>query len=92
MKVRHPWIWKPSGRRDAAAVQLPLARDAGGIWRSDWTPLLEVLKDDHLGPAVRAATFHASLARTLCEQALAVRRHSGVSRVGFCGGVFRIAP
>ena len=33
--------------------------------------------------------FHASLALALFEQALAIRRHSGVSRVGLSGGVFQ---
>jgi hydrogenase maturation protein HypF len=39
--------------------------------------------------AVRAALFHASLAQALCEQALAVRNHSRVTRVGLSGGVFQ---
>jgi hydrogenase maturation protein HypF len=33
--------------------------------------------------------FHASLAQTLCAQALAVREHTGVTRVGLGGGVFQ---
>ena len=33
--------------------------------------------------------FHSSLARVLCDQALAVREHSGVTRVGLGGGVFQ---
>ena len=33
--------------------------------------------------------FHASLAHTVCEQALAVRGHTGVTRVGLTGGVFQ---
>ena len=33
--------------------------------------------------------FHATLAQALCEQALAVRDRTGVSRVGLSGGVFQ---
>ena len=73
----------------AEGVMLPLTRDAEGIWRSDWAPLLPSLTDTHLDRAVRAAGFHATLAQALCAQALAVRRETGVSRVGLCGGVFQ---
>ena len=73
----------------AAPVVLPLAQDANGLWRSDWAPLVAALLDTRADPAVRASTFHASLAHTLCAQALAVREASGVSRVGLSGGVFQ---
>jgi hydrogenase maturation protein HypF len=33
--------------------------------------------------------FHSSLARVLCDQALTVREHTGVTRVGLGGGVFQ---
>jgi len=72
-----------------APVSLPLARDAAGVWRSDWAPLIEVLRDARRSPAVRAEMFHSSLAQVLCDQALAVRKHSGVTRVGLGGGVFQ---
>jgi hydrogenase maturation protein HypF len=39
--------------------------------------------------AARASLFHASLAQALCEQALAVRDQSRVTRVGLSGGVFQ---
>ena len=70
-------------------VSLPIARDAAGIWRSDWSVLIPPLLDDrHTAPA-RASQFHASLAQALYEQALAVREETGVARVGLCGGVFQ---
>jgi hydrogenase maturation protein HypF len=72
-----------------APVALPLARDAGGIWRSDWSPLLAALLEHQVEPGARAAMFHASLARVVCEQALAVRGDTGVTRVGLTGGVFQ---
>jgi hydrogenase maturation protein HypF len=71
------------------AVVLPLARDAAGIWRSDWAPLLPVLQDARIAPAARARYFHAALARALCAQALTARRETGVNRAGLCGGVFQ---
>ncbi len=60
-----------------------------GIWRSDWAPLVAALLDARRTAAARAAMFHSSLAQALCEQALAVREHSGVTRVGLGGGVFQ---
>jgi hydrogenase maturation protein HypF len=45
--------------------------------------------DANIAPACRAALFHATLAQALCEQALAVRNQTGVSRVGLSGGVFQ---
>jgi hydrogenase maturation protein HypF len=70
-------------------VVLPLVRDAAGIWRSDWAALLPALLSAQHTPANRAAAFHASMAQTLCEQALAVREDTGVTRVGLSGGVFQ---
>jgi hydrogenase maturation protein HypF len=70
-------------------VSLPLSCDPMGIWRSDWAPLVQALLDERRSVAVRAAIFHASLAQALCEQAIAVRKGSGVARVGLCGGVFQ---
>jgi hydrogenase maturation protein HypF len=75
----------------AQAAALPLARDAQGIWRADWEPLVRELLDPATAPAVRAAAFHARLAQTLCDQAVQVRRQNGVGRVGLCGGVFQNA-
>jgi hydrogenase maturation protein HypF len=73
----------------APPLALPLARDAAGIWRSDWAPLVPAMLDARRAPAERAAMFHTSLAQALCEQALAVREHTGVARVGLGGGVFQ---
>jgi hydrogenase maturation protein HypF len=73
----------------AAAIELPLARDAMGIWRSDWAPLVPLMLDSRRTAADRAATFHASLAQALCDQALAVREQTRVARVGLSGGVFQ---
>ena len=73
----------------ASPVALPLGRDNTGVWRSDWAPLLLMLLDTQQPPTLRAASFHTSLAQTLCDQAILVRGESGVSRVGLAGGVFQ---
>ena len=78
-----------AGADAAEPVALPLERDAAGVWRSDWAPLLPMLKDTQLDPAARARRFHATLAQALCAQALAVRGETGVARVGLSGGVFQ---
>ena len=70
-------------------LKLPLMRETTGLWRSDWRPLVAAMLDERPSPAVRAAMFHTSLAHALYDQAIAVRGHSGVARVGLCGGVFQ---
>jgi len=87
----------PAG--SAAPVAVPLQRDADGVWRSDWAALLPALADPQADLAAaglatasvaeRAQLFHSSLAHALCAQALAVRRETGVERVGLSGGVFQ---
>ena len=44
-KARRRCGWKRSVTEPAAPVALPLARDARGVWRSDWAPLLPALLD-----------------------------------------------
>jgi hydrogenase maturation protein HypF len=84
-----PMLLEALGEDAVPPVLLPLARDAGGVWRSDWAPLVAAMRDTRRTPAVRAAMFHSSLAQALCDQALAVREHTGVARVGLGGGVFQ---
>ncbi|MFP5410645.1 MAG: carbamoyltransferase HypF, partial [Gammaproteobacteria bacterium] len=74
---------------EGVAVPLPLARDALGIWRSDWAPLLPLLSNDALSVAERAAAFHASLAQALVDQAVRLRDETGIATVGLTGGVFQ---
>ncbi|MGO8829570.1 MAG: carbamoyltransferase HypF [Steroidobacteraceae bacterium] len=74
---------------EGEAVAVPLTRDPSGIWRSDWSALLPTLLDTGVDPAARANAFHSSLARALFEQAVVVRRQSGVTRVALSGGVFQ---
>lgn len=71
------------------AVELPLARDPFGLWRTDWAPLLPMLGDTAHPPAERAARFHLSLAQALVEQAKQLRTQTGIRSVGLTGGVFQ---
>jgi hydrogenase maturation protein HypF len=64
------------------AVELPLAADADGVWRSDWAPLLPVLADEALEVGARAGIFHESLARVILEQALRIRSQTRFEAVG----------
>jgi hydrogenase maturation protein HypF len=69
-------------------ITLPLQRD-GGVWRTDWSPLLPLLLARDRPPAERATAFHASLAGLLGAQACQLRQEHGVRQVGLAGGVFQ---
>lgn len=69
--------------------ELPLSRDAAGLLRVDWSPLLEDLADQSRPPAERAAMFHESLAHALVQQVLELRRQTRFDAVGLAGGVFQ---
>ncbi|MFZ0106764.1 MAG: carbamoyltransferase HypF, partial [Thiobacillus sp.] len=70
-------------------VELPLQRDADGLWRTDWAPLLPMLGDDTLPAAERTARFHLSLAQALVDQASQLREQTGIGSVGLTGGVLQ---
>jgi hydrogenase maturation protein HypF len=72
-----------------APVSLPLSRDAAGVYRTDWAPLVAMLADTRQPVRVRAGSFHASLAAALVDQAVAIRADTGVQRIGLSGGVFQ---
>jgi hydrogenase maturation protein HypF len=72
-----------------APVTLPLSRDATGMWRTDWAPLVAMLMNDDQPVGVRAGRFHESLAQALLDQAVAIRADTGVRYVGLAGGVFQ---
>jgi hydrogenase maturation protein HypF len=73
----------------AAPVGLPLERDAMGVWRTEWSPLVTVMRDARRSAAERAAVLHSSLAHALYAQAMTIRQHTGVNQVGLGGGVFQ---
>jgi len=71
------------------AVPLPLPCRSDGVLQADWAPLVALLLDETRSPRRRAAAFHASLARCLVDQAIAVRHSHGAFAVGLTGGVFQ---
>jgi hydrogenase maturation protein HypF len=78
-----------AGNGDCEAIRLPLTRDALGLWRTDWAPLLPMLADSTRPLAERAARFHLSLAQALVEQARHLCAQTGIRSVGLTGGVFQ---
>lgn len=77
--------------RDGSALELPLQADADGLLRCDWTPLIAAMRDTDRPRRERAATLHATLARTLRRQAERLREHWAFTRIGLTGGVFQNA-
>ncbi|MGR8931982.1 MAG: carbamoyltransferase HypF [Gammaproteobacteria bacterium] len=73
----------------AEGIPLPLCTVDGGLLVSDWSPLLEVIKDKTRALSERASLFHASLALVIAEQSLAFREKYGVKKIGLSGGVFQ---
>lgn len=70
------------------AVAIPI--DPGPTpWQCDWSPLLVHLLDHRLPAGQRAADFHASLARLICDTALKAAETLPFTRVGLTGGVFQ---
>jgi len=70
-------------------VPLPLCRDGGGIWRTDWAPLIAHLLRQDVTACRLAADFHATLAHALVAQARAVAEEAPFDAVGLTGGVFQ---
>ncbi len=70
-------------------VALPITRDADGLDRTDWAPLLPILTDRGISPPERAGIFHATLAAALCDQAARIAHVHSFEAVGLTGGVFQ---
>ncbi|MFM8333594.1 MAG: carbamoyltransferase HypF [Candidatus Methylumidiphilus sp.] len=81
--------WETLSEPCADYVELPIARDAAGVWRTDWAPLLPMLLDGGLTVARRGSVFHASLAQSIVCAAERVRDERGISQIGLTGGVFQ---
>ena len=84
-----PMLLEAAAVTGAQALSLPLARNANGLWETDWSPLVGLLRDSQQGVPERAGIFHATLARALLDQARAVRAEHGFTVVGLTGGVFQ---
>jgi hydrogenase maturation protein HypF len=74
---------------DSNPITMPLLKDGRGIWRSDWEPLLSLMRDVTQTQAHRATLWHSSLAHALLAQALAVHEETQVTCVALAGGVFQ---
>jgi hydrogenase maturation protein HypF len=74
---------------DACPVHLRLHRRDDGVLQADWAALVPPLLDDSRSQASRAATFQASMAATLVDQATVLRGAHGDFAVGLSGGVFQ---
>jgi hydrogenase maturation protein HypF len=74
---------------EAKPIALPVACRADGVWESDWSPLLDCVRDSKPSASDRAAIFHATLAELVLAQASIVRQQYGVRRLGLTGGVFQ---
>ena len=84
-----PMLLEAAAAGPAEPLALPLQKDAAGLLRADWTPLLHGLRDDRAPVAQRAMQFHASLAACVADVARRVRDRMPVDRVGLTGGVFQ---
>ena len=67
-----------------------LYRDATGVLRLDWQPLIEQLVDWHGSRGQRAWEFHRAIARGIVAQARTLCAE-GITCVGLGGGVFQNA-
>jgi hydrogenase maturation protein HypF len=74
---------------DLPCDSLPRYRDAAGLDRIDWQPLLMSLLDSTQSAARRARAVHETLAATLVAVAEEHRERSGINTVGLTGGVFQ---
>ncbi len=76
-------------REQRPPVDLKLAKDAEGIWRSDWQALLPMLADESLSAEHRAECFHSSMAQIVVDQASQLREEHNIEHIGLTGGVFQ---
>ncbi|MFA5922183.1 MAG: carbamoyltransferase HypF [Methylococcaceae bacterium] len=83
------WLEAASGEIAESGINLPLTRNAEGLWLSDWGPLLSMLQNRRLTIKERSSCFHASLALALVKQAKQICAEHGVFAVGLTGGVFQ---
>jgi hydrogenase maturation protein HypF len=87
-EAQGPMMLEALAQNPVATVSLPLT-EYDGVLRSDWAPLLPMLRDIDRGPADRAENFHSNMAQVIVDQANAVRERHDVDRIGLVGGVFQ---
>jgi hydrogenase maturation protein HypF len=88
-EAQGPMLLEALCRDRVDGVELPLAECEDGVLRTNWQPLLSMLADTTIEPALRAELFHASVAGAILEQARAARVRHDIAQVGLCGGVFQ---
>ena len=88
-EAQGPMMLEALCRKPVDAIELPLTACADGVLRTDWEPLLGMLADRTMDPALRAETFHASIASAILRQAEVARSQHEIAQVGMCGGVFQ---
>ena len=84
-----PMLLESASTQLADAIELPLTRNAGAVWQTDWEALLPMLLNNRYSVETRASIFHASLAHALLQQARQARSEHGIRHIGLAGGVFQ---
>ena len=69
-------------------IELPL-EFIDNCYVTDWEPLIEMLMDSSLSTDQRSALFHGSLARSVLQQACALREEYAINKITLSGGVFQ---
>jgi hydrogenase maturation protein HypF len=88
-EAQGPMMLESLCRKPGNAIELPLVDCEDGVLRTNWEPILDMLSDASMGPALRAESFHASVANAILRQAEAARAQHEFAHVGLCGGVFQ---
>jgi hydrogenase maturation protein HypF len=88
-EAQGPMYLESLARGAGRVTDLPITRDAEGVWRTDWEPLLGDMCDEQSSHKIRAERFHSSMAQALLRQAQQVREEQAIDQVGLCGGVFQ---
>ena len=86
-EAQGPMILESLCHQPGDIIELPLTDN--GLLRTDWRPLLEVIRDRNVDRQARAETFHTSMAAAVARQATTIRERQTVDHVGLCGGVFQ---
>ncbi len=88
-EAQGPMLLEAACERAGSSMHLPLSDDGHGVLRTDWAPLLPLLHNAERSAARRAEDFHATMANTVLDQAVALRTLHAFDYVGLTGGVFQ---
>ena len=87
-EAQGPMLLEALARKPGEVIPLPLYED-NGVLRSDWTPLLPMLRDGQRRPSTRAEDFHSSMAQVILDQTQAAHKRHDIRRIGLVGGAFQ---